>query len=263
MSEFKVIDFHTHPYIEEKERIGMYIDEFAMSTEDFFSDAKEANVFKACGSVIGKNVKGFDDIQRFNRHALKLRDMYCDVYVPGFHVHPEYVEKSIAEIEFGIVNGVRLIGELVPYSHKWGNNGYSSAGFMEILDFINGKNMIVNLHIGSPEELIELEKPISFYKNITFVLAHPGYGERFEKHLEINKKYENTYLELSGSGIEVFGAIRKIVNNVGYERLLFGTDYPVTAFKTYISAVLSEKISEEAKEHILFENARELLGVLE
>ena len=146
MSNYKIIDFHTHPYIEDNERIGMYLNEFKMSTEDFFNDAKESNVVKVCGSVIGRNVMDFTDIQGFNRNALRLREMYCDTYIPGFHIHPEYVEKSIAEIELAIANGVRLIGELVPYSHKWGESGYSSKGFMEILDFINGKNMIINLY---------------------------------------------------------------------------------------------------------------------
>ena len=44
-------------------------------------------------------------------------------------------------------------------------------------------------------------------------------------------------------------------------RLLFGTDFPVTAVGTWKSAVLNEKISDDAKEHILSKNARRLLNL--
>ena len=257
--DFEVIDFHTHPFIEKHNRIGMYVDTVDMTTEDFFEHMEKSGVSVCCGSVIGGKMSGFESLHKLNLDALKLRDMYKGRYIPGFHVHPDYVEESIREVEFAIENGVRLIGELVPYHHNW--EDYSSDGFMEIMDFLSGKNMIVNVHIGSPEDLCRIEKVIDKYKDVTFVLAHPGYGERFNKHIEINKKYENTYLDISGSGIECYGTVKKLVGSIGYERILFGTDFPVTAVRTYVSAVLSEKISDAAKEHILSKNAKKLLGI--
>lgn len=258
MTNFEIIDFHTHPFVEKYERIGAYVNTVDMCTQDFFDEMEKAGVALACGSVIGGKVNDFEDIHRLNLHALDLREKYPGKYIPGFHVHPGYVKESINEIEFAVKNNIKMIGELVPYHHGW--EDYSQDAFLEIIDAVNGTGMLVNLHINNAEELCQAEKAVRLYKNITFVLAHPGYGERFQKHLEMLAKYENVYMDLSGSGIETYGAIKKIIDTVGYEHLLFGTDFPVTAFGTYIAAVLSEKISDTAKEHILSLNAKRILG---
>lgn len=255
----EVIDFHTHPFVTGNERIGAYVDCVNMTTSDFFDHMKKSGVGVCVGSVIGTTIKCFDDVSCLNRHALLLREKYKNAYVPGFHVHPYYVWESVSEIDYALQNGVNIIGELVPYHHGW--DDYSAKGFMDILSHADGKKMIVSVHIGSVEDLHRIEKSVSEFKNTIFVLAHPGYGERFKMHLEMLKKYENTYIDLSGSGIELWGATKKIVDTVGYDRLLFGTDFPVTAVPTYVSAVLCENISDTAKEHILSKNAKRLLNI--
>ena len=257
--KFEVIDFHTHPFVEKYERIGAYVPAVDMCTQDFFDEMDDAGVSLALGSVIGGKINSFEDIHNHNLHALKLRDAYPGKYIPGIHVHPGYVEESKKEIEFALRNNVKLIGELVPYHHGW--DGYDTDGFMEIVDSVNGTGLIIDLHINNKEELCQAEKAVKAYKDITFVMAHPGHGDRLEKHLEMLAEYENVYMDLSGSGIDLYGAIKKITDTVGYEKLLFGTDFPVTAFGTYISAVLSEKISDTAKEHIFSLNAKRILKI--
>lgn len=256
---FEVIDFHCHPFMCDSERIGAYVDTVNMKTEDFFEHMEENGVSVCCGSVIGRRTEKFEDIHKFNLHALGLRNRYPSRYIPGFHIHPGFVEKSIKEIDFALENNVKIIGELVPYHHGW--EDYSSVQFMGIMDYVNGKSLIVNMHISSVTDLEQMEKPISAYKDTVFVLAHPGYGDRLQKHIELLNKYENAYLDLSGSGIELYGALKKIVEATDYRRLLFGTDFPVTSVKTCVSTVLSEKLSDNVKEHILAKNAKELLGI--
>lgn len=256
---FEIIDFHTHPFLRDCERLGAYTDVLNMKTKDFFEDMEKAKVSVCAGSVVASGVKAFSDIHTLNVHALSIKEHYKGKYVPGFHIHPNYVEESIAEIEFAEKNGVRLIGELVGYHHGW--SGYASSGFVRLAEILNEKKMIICLHIESPKELDEAEKVISANKDVIFVLAHPGYGERLTRHLEINKKYENSYMDLSGGGIELYGCLQKIVNTVGYERLLYGSDFPVFSMQKHIAAVLSEKISDTAKEYVFSKNAKRLLNI--
>ena len=257
--DFDVIDFHCHPFIEDYERIGAYVPAVDMKTSEFFEHMDDAGVSVCCGSVIGGTISGFGDIHRLNLHALELRNRYPGRYIPGIHIHPGYVEESIREIDFALANGVKMIGELVPYHHGW--DGFDSQQFMEIMEYANGKNLLVNVHISSASDLVQMEKSIASCKDLTFVLAHPGNGERFEKHLELLNRYENVYLDLSGSGIDLYGALTKIVSCAGYEHLLFGSDFPVTSVRTCIASVLSEKLPDTVKEHILSGNARKLLGL--
>jgi predicted TIM-barrel fold metal-dependent hydrolase len=55
--------------------------------------------------------------------------------------------------------------------------------------------------------------------------------------------------------------LRYAVDQVGSERILFGTDYPICNPGVYIGGVLAEPISDEAKENIFSKNAKRLLGI--
>lgn len=62
--------------------------------------------------------------------------------------------------------------------------------------------------------------------------------------LERIKKFENYYLDLSGTGIFRYGLIFHGVREVGSERFLFGTNYPISNTRMYVQAVFQEPISE-------------------
>ncbi|MBQ3226613.1 MAG: amidohydrolase [Clostridia bacterium] len=253
---FEVIDFHTHPFLKPNQQLGAFCEVTPIGVEEFAEDMARENVTHFCGSVIGGGVKGFDGMFDLNRDALALRKIYGDKYIPGFHVHPDYVEESCKEIDYAVENGVKLIGELVPYAHGWSD--YSCPGFSEILDYLEGKDMVVSLHTMDQDQM---EQMALAHKNITFVFAHPGEGAKVGKHIEIMKKCDNVYLDLSGTGLVRYGILRKFVKEVGAERILFGTDYPICNLKMYIAGVLGEKISDNDKELILSKNAKRLLKI--
>ncbi len=73
------------------------------------------------------------------------------------------------------------------------------------------------------------------------------------------KKHENLYLDLSGTGLFRFGLLKHLIREVGADRILFGTDYPICNPRMYVQAVYGEDISEEDQEKILFRNAEALL----
>lgn len=80
-------------------------------------------------------------------------------------------------------------------------------------------------------------------------------------HIDIMKKLDNVFLDISGTGILRYGVIKKLVTEVGAERILFGTDYPVGNPSAYINGVLGEKISDREKEMIFSGNAKKLLKI--
>ena len=122
-----VIDFHTHPYLSGEEFLNFYPERFTPDPVQCRTDLERAGISKICGSVILKKPyrgeEGFAQIRRCNQRAIELRELLGGFYVPGFHVHPDFVEESIAEIEEMHARGVRLIGELVPYLHGWSEPG--------------------------------------------------------------------------------------------------------------------------------------------
>lgn len=253
---FKIIDFHTHPFIKKEDNLCFYKESIDIDEKSFLSDMERAGISTFCGSVICKSMtNGFESLKEANREALKLREIYGGKYIPGFHVHPDFVEDSVKEVEFAAQNGVKIIGELVPYMHGW--RDYSCRGFSEILDIIEKHNMIVSVHT---IDFSEMEKMAKEHKNITFVFAHPGQKEDVLKHIDIMKKCENVCLDLSGTGLFRYGILRHLSKEGLIERVLFGTDYPICNPTMYVHAVLGERITDKEKELVFSGNAKRLLG---
>lgn len=257
----EIIDFHTHPYRTERECSCMYKDSFFLDSREAREDLEQAGITHICGSVIELGLcrpeEGFDYFRGLNQRALELAEEYQGYYTPGIHVHPDYVRESCEEIERMHARGVRLIGELVPYMHGW--TDYSSRNFAEILSVAEQYRMIISYHT-IETEAEQMERMIAEHKNLIFVAAHPGERVGYEKHIERMSRYENAWLDLSGTGLFRYGMLAYGVKKLGSERILFGTDYPICNPGMYVQAVLHEHISEKDRENIFSANAKRLFN---
>ena len=260
---FEIIDFHTHPFIERENNICNHIDSCDMSVQNTKKLFDSLSVSKICGSVVcGHHPEDkcvWDKVKRNNDTALKLREMYGDFYIPGFHVHPGFIEESIEEIHRMHSLGVNLIGEIVPYIDLW--NNYARPEFSLLLDEAEKYGMVVSLHSVEEEE-DEMDELVRNHKNLTIVAAHPGEYHTFMRHLERMKISENYYLDLSGYGMFRHGMLRYGIDKFGAERFIFGSDYPTCNPGMYIGGVLLDTlITDTEKEKIFSLNARRLLGL--
>lgn len=250
----EIIDFHIHPFYNKSRNVCFY-DGTVGTWQELMSDLQRAGISRVCGSVIERMaVSSFEDIKALNDEALLLRDKMQGFYIPGVHIHPAYVNESIAELERMSAEGVRLVGELVPYMMGW--ESYYDENMHRIYEKIDELKMVVSFHTIYEESI---DEAVSKFPNITFVAAHPGDKAQFLRHIERIKKYDNYYLDLSGTGIFRYGLIAHGVKEVGSERLLFGTDYPICNPSMYVNAVLFEKLSDRDYDNIFCENAKRIL----
>lgn len=258
---FEIIDFHTHPFWGAETNICSHKESFKMDIDETAKVFRELGVSKICGSVISERVpenkNNWAEIKKNNDIALELKKIYGDFYIPGFHIHPSYLEESLQEMERMDKLGVKLIGELVPYFDGW--DDYSSPEFSELLDEAGKRNMIVSLHTQGNDEM---DKMVQAHKDVVFVAAHPGeYGD-FIRHVERMKMSENYYLDVSGYGIFRYGMLRHAIDAFGADRILFGSDYPTCNPGMYIGGVLMDNLITDAeKEKIFSQNAKKLLGL--
>ena len=258
---YSIIDFHTHPFIDRDQNICNHIDNCDMSVESTRELFCKLGVDHICGSVItmGERKKQLSpaEVMRLNNDtALRLREAYGDFYVPGFHIDPRCPDESLAEIRHMHENGVKLVGELVPYIYGWDSyNGVAG----ELVDAAAELGMVISVHPTSEDDMDEFVKS---HPNAVIVGAHPGeYGE-FMRHLKRMAFSENYYLDLSGYGIFRHGVIRRAIDEYGKERFLFGSDYPTCNPAMYLGAVtLDPLITEEEREYLLSKNAKRLLGL--
>lgn len=265
---YEIIDFHTHPFTENANNICSHIANCDMSVENTRKTFGELGVSKIVGSVlcrrghgVDKDMTEWDAVKASNDKALELREVYGDFYIPGFHVHPGFVRESCEEIERMAHLGVKLIGELVPYMHGWGDMGftYASHEFDEILDVAESYGMVVSLHSMWNDEMDEMVKK---HGNVVFVAAHPGeYGD-FMRHMERMKMSDNYYLDLSGYGMFRHGMLRHGLDLFGKSRFLYGSDFPTCNPAMYIGGILLDTlITDDEKKAVFSENAKNILGL--
>lgn len=260
--KYDIIDFHTHAFLTDKSNICSHKEYCNMSAEHILKIMDELNISYFCGSVIGKcdNSKPesmlkamYDD----NNEALTLRKKFNGRYIPGFHINPNFVKESIEEIKRMNEKGVKLIGELVPYSRGWSD--YSSKQLSEILDVAEKFDMVVSFHSQGEDEM---DKMVKEHSNLKFVAAHPGEYNSFMHHVERFKMSENYYLDLSGYGIFRYGMLRHLIDAVGCDRILYGSDFPTCNPGMYVGGILFDRtIKDEEKEKIFSLNAKKLLGL--
>lgn len=258
---FEIIDFHTHPFNDVSNNICNHKAVMTMNADTSLEVFKKLGVSKICGSVItaGKPEDGnyWNKVKKNNDIALDLKKYYGDFYVPGFHVHPGYIDESVNEIKRMHSLGVKLCGELVPYIDGWKN--YSDEAFSCLLDELGKHNMIVNFHSGDNDDM---DKMVKDHPDVIFVAAHPGEYPDFMRHIERMKMSENYYLDVSGYGIFRYGMLKRAVDTFGADRILFGSDYPTCHPGMYIGGVLfDDLLTDSEKEKIFSLNAKKLLGL--
>lgn len=99
------------------------------------------------------------------------------------------------------------------------------------------------------------EKYIDKYHDVPFVMGHSGgRGSGHVQAVAIARKYPNVYLDTSG---DVFGMglISWLVETVGPERVLFGSDQPWVDPTAHLTRIMLADITDEAKRLILRDNA--------
>lgn len=261
-----IIDFHTHPFLRPQDNICRYQDHCAMDPGRIAADLRAAGIARFCGSVIrtredvardlGRTATWWDVVHSCNEAALEVWERLGEAYIPGMMVHPDYVEESLAEMEACYAKGVWLIGELVPYSHGW--EDYSCPGFSRILDKAEELGMVVSIHSMDDDQM---DAMAAAHPGCRIVFAHPGEREKVRRHMARLKQSPNFYLDLSGTGLFRHGVLRALIDEVGVEKLLFGTDYPVCNPYMYVGGVgLDPLISETEREAVFAGNARRLFA---
>ena len=251
---FEIIDAHMHPFLCKEEVVNNY--PFDVPPADIGADLARCGIDRFAGSVICRPVEDFDAVRRANRDAMTLREMYGGRYIPGIHIHPDYVRESCEELERYAKEGVRLVGELVPYMMGW--TRYTCPGAMEIFSLAQELGMTVSVHPSVPEDLDAL---CAAFPRMNVIVAHPGEYNDYMRNLERLERYPNAYLDICGTGLFRYQMLRYGVNRVGAERFLFGTDYPVCDPAMQVAAVEYERLTDAQRELIFSGNFKRLLAL--
>lgn len=191
-----------------------------------------------------------------------------------------YVEEKTKEIDKLDLKGVKLIPTL-----QFFNPVKAHKNMQRVFEYCEKKRKIITYHTGCDPYVWEephfsqdanpeyLKSIVRDFESVQVILAHTGsYSSKspgiwFDEALELGKDSENVWFDIAAVSYLVTRQefVDKIRKTVGFDRVLFGSDYPAVngvSIGSMIAEVRSSNhLSEEEKEKVLGFNAMRLLGL--
>ena len=278
-----IIDFHTHVFPPQvKKNRNKYIDSdpcFAILYSS--SDAKLATADELIASM-DKNGVDISVIVNIgwtthelcvetNDYILESIARYPRRLIGFCAVQPNSYDAAIAEIERCTKGGVRGVGEMRPDMQLF---DLRDDEVMEpFIKVIKEHKLILLTHtsepvgheypgkgMATPEMLYPL---ITSFPDLTIVCAHWGGGLPFYALMpEVKQAMSNVFFDTAASPLLYSPQVyEQVVQLVGADKILFGSDYPLLAQSRLIKEIESLDLPEETKNLILSGNAQKLLGI--
>ncbi len=153
--------------------------------------------------------------------------------------------------------------EFVGFKIHPGVDNYSLLGknYQPLFEYAHQKQALVLSHTwggdicGAKAVRGVMEK----YPEIRFLMGHSCYGE-WEEAVKVAQDFPHAYLELTAA-YAVGGLVAYFVEQVGAEKVLFGTDAPWFDPHYPMGCVIFAEISDEDRRNIFYRNAERLLGI--
>jgi predicted TIM-barrel fold metal-dependent hydrolase len=282
-----IIDFHTHvfpPYIVENRQ--RYIQSDACFAELYSSP--KARLATADELVNRMDRDGVDVSVILNggwatqELCVEINDYILESIVRypkrliGFCTTPlgtslQSMAVAVSEIERCVKGGIRGVGELRPGSTF--PCGPEPEVLKPIMDVIRENNLVLLVHASEPVGHLypgkgsatpdNLYSLVTSFPDIKLVCAHWGGGLPFYALMpEVKAAMNNVYFDTAASPFlytpEVY---RQVIELVGAERVLFGSDYPLLTQRRLLREIESAELTPDARGMVLSGNACRLLGI--
>jgi predicted TIM-barrel fold metal-dependent hydrolase len=186
-------------------------------------------------------------------------------------VHPHSLDAALAEIERCAKGGIRGVGEMRPDVQLF---DMVDRELMDpFIEMLVKHRLILSVHSSEPvghdyqgKGAVTPDILYPFMKNypdLTLVCAHWGGGLPFYALMpEVKQAMDNVYFDTAASPFLYSpGVYRQVIQLVGEEKILFGSDYPLLAQSRLLGEIESLDLPGETRDKILADNARRLLGI--
>ncbi len=278
-----IIDFHTHVFSPQiKKNRSKYIDSdpcFAILYSK--ADAKLATADELIDSMDkdGIDISVIVNIGwtthelcvETNDYILESVARYPKRLIGFCTVQPNSYDAAIAEIERCAKGGIRGVGEIRP------DMQFFDLGDEELMEpfveVLQKHKLILLTHTSEP---VGHDYPgkggitpdmlypfITSFPDLTIVCAHWGGGLPFYALMpEVKQAMNNVFFDTAASPYLYSPQIyNQVIQLVGGDKILFGSDYPLLAQSRYLKEINSLDLPDETRNLILSGNARRLLGI--
>lgn len=258
----KIIDFHTHIYPPKiaSKAVGSVGDFYNLkmygkgTAENLIALGKEGGV---TNYVILPVAVTPHHVSSINDFAISECEKHPEFYGFGT-IHAEF-ENKIEELER--IKGLGLLGiKTHPDTQRF---DIDDERMFEVYDFLQQNGLPIIMHCGDYRYKYshpkKLKRVLRMFPSLTVIGAHFGGWSVFDLAYEYLKN-ENCYLDTSSS-FDMLGKKRaqELIRMYGAERMVFGSDFPMSSPKKVLKTLLSFDLTDSEKELILYKNAEKIL----
>ncbi len=303
---FPVVDFHIHPKMPDR-RFFSDMKEAGVSHAVILATDTDPHDVDRPEIVdrVRKNYEGTVHCQRLplDRMLRQIRaSLYSPTHVTNHDVadwakdYPEqligfgsvnlskdraYVEEKLEEVKRLKLRGIKLL----PYSQFFDPSENENVGLL--FEYCREYGWIVLSHSGcgaGPFEILELsrdanpalwEPVVKKFPDVPLVLAHCGAysthvpGIWLQEAVQLGKKYRNVYADLAAVDwiLDREIVVKEIRKTIGFDRILFGTDYPLpltagVSLSYLVGSIKANRfLTDKEKRRVLGGNAVRLLNI--
>lgn len=202
-----------------------------------------------------------------NDEVIALTKKYPKRFVGFAVVNPCYTNELEAELERCFqhqgIRGIKI--HPASYVHDYPIDG---RDYEPVWAFAKRRHCPVLTHAGprserhnlGPQLIAEVARR---HPEVKLIIGHAGSYDSWtalDEHIEIVREHDNLFLDISTMN-RFYRSVDYMVERVGSERVLFGTDGPFHSFIAEFGAVVYARISDEAKENVLGRNMARLLNL--
>jgi len=278
-----IIDFHTHvfPPVFREERKDLFSREPAfknlydssqstlIGASDLIRNMDQEEVHRSV--IFGFPWEEEEHFQRHNDYIMESVHRYPDRLI-GFCCFSILSSTGAREAERCLKAGLAGVGELAVYGSGL-TPGITDA-FKDVMTLCAQYDAPLLLHVNEPvghtypgKAPITLNQVYQFlktYPSNRIVLAHWGGGIFFFALMkkEVNHVLENVWFDTAASPYLYAPDIYRIAGDIiGYEKILFGSDYPLLKPSRYVKEMALAGLSSLAVDRITGLNAAKILGL--
>ena len=202
------------------------------------------------------------DYQWANRIIGDVIDRHPDRFAGYCTVNPNYPAAEIEqELERTITNGPLCAIKMHPATHQYPADG---PGYRPAWAFADEYELPVLVHTWEsdrycgPLMFVDIGKA---FPGASILLGHTGGPVGgMDQALEAADRWPNLYCDITAS-LSPYGMLEALVQRVGADRILFGTDMPFIDCRAKIGYVAYARIPDDDKRKILGLNTKRLFGL--
>jgi predicted TIM-barrel fold metal-dependent hydrolase len=178
----------------------------------------------------------FKEIEKVQKKYSACTAMPLFWFIPDYIRHGIKIETAMNELDYG---GLKLH----TYGNKWDfeNDDRHLEVLHKIFDYANRQNFPILIHTGESgsDRPSRFERFFGEYKNAKIILAH---SRPADETIEMLRKYPNVFCD---TAFVSKTSVDKVIKAGFADRILFGTDFPITHYFNKQSEVGMKKQYDE------------------